>query len=136
PVAHQELDRQEIKQDAYHAPQAIFRDTLAPWPVTDWQFAHAGADPTAQRGQEAVHLAVQGHVLEDLAAVDLQGAAVIVEPHAGDPRDQDVRKPRGESPRPEGIPPVVAPSAHDVVSLLELVDQPGDVRGMLLTAAA
>ena len=132
PVAHQELDRQEIEQDAYHAPQAVLRHAPAPRPVADRQLADGGAHPAAQGGQEAVHLPVQGHVLEDLAAVDLEGAPVVVEADPGDPRDQGVGDLRGEPPRPERILPVVAPAAHDVVALLELVDQPRDVRRVVL----
>jgi hypothetical protein len=53
--------------------------------VAHRELADGGADPAAQRRQEAVHLPVERHVLEDLAAIDLQRAPVVVESHAGDP---------------------------------------------------
>ena len=49
---------------------------------------HPGADLGGERRDEAVHLAVEVHVLQHLAAVGLQGAAVVVQVHAGHAGDE------------------------------------------------
>ena len=51
----------------------------------------------------------------------------------GNARDEPVGDLRGETARPERVLPIVAPPADDVVPLLELVDQPRDVRRVVLS---
>src|SRR3990172_6983609 len=74
PVAHQELHGQEIEQHADGPPQAVLRDPAPPRPVGDRDLRDRGAHPPGQRREEAVHLAVERDVPQDLPAVHLEPA--------------------------------------------------------------
>ena len=67
-----------------------------------------------------MHVAVNLNVLEDFAAVGLQGAAVVVETRPGNPTDHEVGDPRGEDTEEIGILTVDSPARHQVISLIEL----------------
>src|SRR5262249_1839431 len=78
-----------------------------------------------------MHLAVETRLVHDLGTVGLQCAPIVVEAYSGHTAAQPVRDPRGQSP--EGaVLPVEAPAADDVVAFVELVEQGGDVLGVVL----
>ena len=74
------------------------------------------ADPAGEGGDEPVHLAVQAQVLDHLAAVRLQRAAVVVQVDAGDLADQRVGEHRRQAPVDKRVLPVLAPAADHVES--------------------
>ena len=77
-------------------PDAVLAAPARARPVVDLHLGHAHAHPGGHRRDEAVHLAVEPQALHDLGADRLQRAAVVVEVHAGRPRDEPVREPRGQ----------------------------------------
>jgi hypothetical protein len=80
-----------------------------------------------------VHLAVEPHVLDDVAAwYRLQRAAVVVQRHARDARDDAVRHPAHPVALDRGILPLPAPAGHHVVTFRELLEQRRDVGGVVL----
>ena len=85
--------------------------------------AHAGA----QRRDEPVLLGVERDPVQQVAAVGLEGAAVVGDLHAGQPADDAVGHPGRHLAQEELVLPALAPAAHQVVALLELVQQGGDV---------
>jgi hypothetical protein len=58
-----------------------------------------------------------------------------VETNSGDPPDQRVRKSGRQASREGAVLPVAAPAAHEVVSLVQLGQQLGHVRGIVLEVA-
>ncbi len=103
-VAQQELDGRQIEHDADGARQAVLRRAGAPRPVIDDHLGDLDADLAGDRRQEPVHLAVEPQRLDDFGAEHLQRAAVVVQRHAGRPRDQPVGDHRRHPPGDEACP--------------------------------
>ena len=95
-VGEQELHGEEVEQHAQRAAEAVLAAPARARPVVDLHLGHGDAHPGGDRGDEAVHLAVEPQALHDLGADRLQRAAVVVQVHAGGPRDEPVREPRGQ----------------------------------------
>ena len=103
-----------------------------------WLTAHLRephAHPRRHRRDEAVHLAVEAHAPHDLGPHGLQRAAVVVEAHAGGPRDQPVGEPGGD-PLRERVLAALPPAAdHVEVALLQPGHEPRDVGRVVLQVA-
>ena len=69
-----------------------------------------------------MHLAVQLHVVDHLAAVCLQRATEVAERDAGHAGDDPVGDP-GRHDSPRVVAPVASPAAHNVVALVDLLQQ-------------
>src|SRR5262245_30726974 len=91
----------------------------------------ARTGPRRVSRDEAVHLAVQLHVVEHVTAVCLEGAAVVVKVNSSHARDEPVGEPR-RNLATERVMPLFAPAAYDVVPLLQLVQQALDVDRVVL----
>src|SRR4029077_11450697 len=61
--------------------------------------------------------------------------AVVVELGAGDPADEAVGHPRRDLPEQQLVLAVLAPAADDVVALVHLGEEPGEVVGVVLLVA-
>src|SRR5262249_1819214 len=114
------------------AVQAVLAAAGVPRAVVHHHLGDPRALPAGVDGDEAVHLAVQLHVPEHVAAVGLERAAVVVEAHPADHPDQPVRDPGGELAPELLVLAVPAPSAHHVVPFAEPCEQPGDVGRIIL----
>ena len=90
------------------------------------------ARPRRVDGDEAMHLAIEVHVLDDALAIRLERAAVVVDVDAADARDEPVRNDRGESAREQLVLAVFAPAADDVEALVHLGEQARDVGRIVL----
>ena len=88
-----------------------------------------------QGRQKAVQFAVEIEIVDHLAAVGLQGAAVVVQLHAGDPGDQAIGQQGGQQPAQGRILAAVAPAAHQVKTLVQLLQQQRDVGRIVLQVA-
>ena len=111
-VLEQKANGQQIEEDAEGAPDAVM--ALAPFAiqVADGNLADRGAIPTGQRGNEAVHLAIERNVLDHLAAIGLEGRAEVVNVHAGKLGHQPVGAARGNAPHDKVVDPLLAPAAR------------------------
>ncbi len=78
-VPEQEPDGDQIEEDAEGARDAVVRLPCRAGGVGDGDLADAGAVPGGEGGDEAMHLAVQGDVLDNLAAIGLEGGAEVVD---------------------------------------------------------
>ena len=92
----------------------------------------AGPAQIGKYRNETVQLPVDGDALDHLPPVGLEGAAVIVDSHPGDPSDKPVGHPGGNFSGKPGVLPVFAPAGYHVVPLLELGQEQGDVGGIIL----
>src|SRR5258706_3250463 len=91
--------------------------------------------PGRQRRNEAVQLAVERNLLENLAAVCLESGAEVVDIDAAELGHNPVGNSRREAPQPEVIDALLAPSADDVIALGDFFDEQRDVRRIVLQVA-
>ncbi len=82
-----------------------------------------------------MHLAVEGNVLDDLAAVGLEGGAEVVDVDAAEDRHEPVGGARRDAAEEEVVATLRAPAADDVVALFELGEEVGDLVGVVLEIA-
>ena len=90
-----------------------------------------------ERRDEAMQLTVQAQVADHLSAIDLEGAAVVVQPHAGHARDDAVGDHRRDLARYRAVLPVLAPPRDHVHvrTLVHDLQQRGHVVGIVLQVA-
>ena len=81
-----------------------------------------------------MELAVDGHALHDVRAVGLQPAVEVVQPQARETPGHGVEDPRGDAPG-QRIAALRLPAGDEVESLLELCEQPRDLRRIVLKIA-
>ena len=88
PVADQELDGEEIEDDAGHAGDPVLRRAVFPSPVIDGNFDDLRPGDEGKGRDEPMQLTEELEVLDHFLVVRLQRAPVVVELEAGDPRDE------------------------------------------------
>jgi hypothetical protein len=131
-VAKQEADRQQIEEHSEGAGDAVMTLTvLAGW-IRDGDLADAGSIPGGERGDEAVHLAVEGNVLDNFTAIRLEGRAEVVDIDATERRHEHIRGARGDAAQEEVVSTLCAPAADDIVSLFQLREEVGDLLRVVL----
>ena len=134
PIGEEELDREQVEEDAHRAPQPVFAAAASARPMVHRHLGQRDAHPRRDRGDETMHLAVEAQPLHHLGAHRLQRAPVIVEMDPGGRGDDPVREPRGDLLR-DRIATLLAPSADHVVSLVQLGDEAWDVGRIVLEVA-
>ena len=98
--------------------------------------ADPGSLDEGQGGQEAMQLAVEVHVTHQLPPVGLEGTAVIVKLHPGDPADQLVGQHGGQQAAHRRILPLVPPAAHQIeVAILQALEEEGNIGRIVLEIA-
>ncbi len=78
-----------------------------------------------------MHLAVEARLLHHLRPICLERAPVVVQTNTRDSADEAIRKPRRQSTN-QPVLPFSPPAADDVVPLVDLVEQQGDVCRVVL----
>ena len=79
-----------------------------------------------------MHLAVERNVLDDLAAVGLEGGSEIVDLHAAECCHKPVCNEGRDAAKDKIIAALTAPSADNVVAFFELGQETGDLVGVVL----
>mmetsp|Transcript_23094 Transcript_23094/g.72041 ORF Transcript_23094/g.72041 Transcript_23094/m.72041 type:complete len:329 (+) Transcript_23094:501-1487(+) len=137
-AAH-EVHGEEVHDHAGGAPEGrVLADPLLACAVHHLHLGDAGAVDVREGRQVAVELAVGAEHAAHVRAVRLKAAAVVVQAHAGDPRDEPVGAVGGEVAQQHVVLALPPPPTHHVVSLprlpppKQLLQQPGDVRGVVL----
>src|SRR5208283_5231813 len=100
--------------------------------VADGYFADGRAIPRGQRRDEAVQLAIERDLFEDLAAIGFEGGAEVVNVAAAELGHEPVRHAGGDAAHPEIIDANLAPAADDVVTGRDLFQKHRDVGGIVL----
>ena len=138
PVAHEEIHEDQVEDHPEGA-----RDAVLGLAEDSRMMGHHFLCDLARRGHrrqpgrdEAVHLAIQAHILDRAGAEALQAAAIVLQMHAGHARDQPVGDPRRDLAQPQAVLPVLAP-AGDQVEVLgqQPVSQSRDVDRIVLQVA-
>src|SRR5262249_44028599 len=88
--------------------------------------------PTRQRGDETVQFAVQVNVFDDLAAVRLESRSEVVQIDSAQLSHQPICGATGQSPGQQCVLSFQAPSADDVVPLIQLREERGDLLRVVL----
>src|SRR2546430_10660613 len=74
-ITKQKTNRDQVKKDAEGAPDAVVRNTALTVYILDRNFTDGRAMPRGQRGNKAMHLAIERHQVDELAAVGLVSRA-------------------------------------------------------------
>ena len=134
-VAEEEADGKKIEEDTEGAGDAVVAlAKLAGW-IRDGNLADAGAVPGGQRRNEAVHLSVEGNVLDDLATVGLEGRAEVVDVHSAEIGHEPVGGAGGDAAEEEVISTLTAPATDDVITFFKLGKKIGNLVGRMLEIA-
>jgi hypothetical protein len=131
-VAEQEADRQQIEEHSEGAGDAVMTLSVLAGRIGDGDLADAGSIPGGERGDEAVHLAVERNVLDDFTAVRLEGRTEVVDIDATERRHEQVRGAGGDAAQEEVVSTLCAPAADNVVSLFQLCEEVGDFLRVVL----
>src|SRR5205807_8762040 len=120
-VAGQELHGRQIEERAQHASRSILRFSGAPRTEVHLDLRNTRSLLGSDRGDKAMHLAIEGQAAREFASIGLQRASVVVEIDAGDTRDDRVGGDRWYPTRQSGaLPAFGTPSAHQVVAFVKL----------------
>src|SRR6185436_13082427 len=95
-------------------------------------FLETAAGERHHRRQEAVHLGVEAGAPDDLSAVRLERAAVVVDGGSGEGTDQPVGGHRRQAPADHLVLAVLAPAADHVVPLVEMAEQQPEIVRIVL----
>ncbi len=100
--------------------------------VLHWNLDEPAAVLLGQHGNEAVHLAVEGEGLGQVAAHGAQRAAHVLDGHSGHLADQPVAQEAGYLANEEMILPIGAEAKDGIVALGQLVEQARNVGRIVL----
>ena len=131
-----EPHREQIHQHPEGAVDAVLALAVAAGVMVHLHLADPGSLDEGQGGQKAVQLAVEVHVTHQFPPVGLEGTAVIVKLHPGDPADQLVGQQRGQQAAHGRILPLVPPAAHQIeVAVLKALQKEGNIGRIVLEVA-
>src|SRR5581483_282126 len=134
-IFQQEPDSDQVEEYPEGPRDSVMRNSALPVYVADRYFADAGAVPRGQCRNKAVQFSVERHLLKDVAPVSLEGRAKVVNVDAAELRHQPVRTTRRNTAHPEIVDALLAPSADDVVTLGNFLEEHRDVGGIVLQVA-
>src|ERR1700727_1291216 len=134
-VLEQETDSQQIEEDAEGAGDTVVALAELAGRIRYGDFADAGAVTRGEGGDEAVHLAVERDVLDDLAAVGLEGGAEVVDIDSAESGHEPVGAAGRNAAEEEVVSALGTPTADDVVALFELGEEVWDLVGRVLEVA-
>src|ERR1044071_3701225 len=134
PIAADERDRQQVEEAANVTLDAVARATVLARSMVDGELGRAKAAVVRKDRDEAVKLAVEAHPVHDLGAVCLEAAIHVVETEPRDAAGHPVEDARGDSPA-ERVPTLRLPAGDEVISLVELGEQAGDLGRVVLEVA-
>ncbi len=129
--AGEEFDRQEVQKALDEAMDAVLGAAEPARPMVDDQFADPKAAGVGQHRNEAMQFAVDLDFAEDLGAIALHAAIVVVQPDAGQATDEVVENPTGPNLVPR-IVPLPLPTADDFDSFFEFRQEARNLGGVVL----
>ena len=134
-VLQQEPDRDQIGHHPPRAREPVVRRVLRPWNVRDRHFRDSRSAPARECGNESMEIAVETDALDHWSPVRFERRPEVVKRHAGELCHQPVGHLRGQTARPEIVDPLLSPSAHDVVAIVQFREQLGNLLGRMLQVA-
>ncbi len=134
-IAVEEFDGEEVEHDAEGAADAVVAGAVWGGDVFDGDFGDFGAGHVREGGDETVVVAVEGDVVEEVAAIGFEGGAEVVNIDAGDFADEEVGELGGDAAEEEAIDPFFSPAGDDVVAFVDFGDELGELVGVVLEVA-
>ena len=134
-IAQQKTDGKEIKEDTERASEIVVRSTALAVHVADGHFADGCAIPRRQRGNKAMEFAVERNLLENVAAIGLEGCAEVVNVDARNFRHHPVGDARRQTTHPEVVDAYFAPATDDFISGGDFFQEERNVVGIVLQIA-
>src|ERR1700722_7124630 len=111
------------------------RSSALPVYVANRNLNDRSSIPRCQRGNEAVQLSVEWHLLEHLATVRFERSPEIVNAHPAQLRHQPVGAARRNAPEPQIIAAALSPAADNVIAVGNLLEEHGNIGGIVLQVA-
>src|SRR3984957_15267277 len=115
-IAEEEAYREQIEEDPESARDSVVRLAAGTNDILDRHFDDFRAVEGCERGNEAVHFAIQADVLDDFAAIDFEGSAEIVDVDSGEFGHHPVGNTRRQAAHDEIVHALLAPAADDVAA--------------------
>src|SRR5712692_4119637 len=109
----------------------VLRVAAGPFGVGDWNFGDALGERVCERWYERRLLVACDNRVDNMTAIRAQHASVVMHRHADDHRGEAVLHPRGDPPV-GAIAPLLAPSADDVVTFVDRLEQARNFLGGIL----
>ena len=134
-VAGEKHDREQIEKHPQRAAEAIVGATRRALANADGHLCDPGTVHRGQYRDEAMQIAVQPEMVQQVRAVCLERAAKVAQLDARQLADQPVRDARRQPPRQQAVVAVLAPAVDQVVAFLDLGQQRGNVLGSMLQIA-
>ena len=94
------------------------------WVVIDLNLRYAGTDGAGEGRNKAVELTVQVDFFNYLAAVGLEGTAIVVKAYSGYPGSELVGEQRRQPLAEKGVFARLPPAADYVVAFIQFLQQP------------
>jgi hypothetical protein len=127
----EESDREHVHEPAQKSFEPVLAAAEPSRMMNDLDFGRPKTADLAQGGNHAVHLAVERQLLDDVRAVALEAAVVIMQPRAGHGAQHRVEDAAWNHLVP-GVVPHSFPTAHDVEAFLEFGKEPPDLLWIVL----
>ena len=134
-IFQQKANGEDVEENPKGAAQAIMRRAAGSGSVLNGHFTDPSAVETRQGRNEAVQFAVKVDVFEDLRPVRLEGGAEIAQIDAGGLRHEPVGDARRNLAGYGIIHPLFAPTAGDVESLIDFLQEGGNIFRSVLQIA-
>jgi len=134
-ITQQEADGQQIEKHAEGTCDAVVRNAALAVHVADGNFADRRTVPRRQRRDEAVQLAVERDLLQNVAAISLECGTEIVDIDTGNFGHHPIGNAAGNAAHPEIVDAILAPSADDIVAGGDFFQEHRNVGGIVLQVA-
>src|SRR5215472_5936010 len=134
-ITQKEADGEEIKEYPEGPRDTVVRRAAFAVHILDRHFADRCAVPRCERRNETVQFAVERNLLQDVAAICLEGRSEVVNIDAADLRHHPVGDPRRYPAHPEIVDSILAPTTDDVIPGRDLLKEHRDVVGIVLQIA-
>ena len=132
---NKKADREQIEEDAEGTGDAVVALPCRTGRVRDGNLADGGSVPAGQSRDETMHLAVEGDILDDLAAVGLEGCAEVVDVDTGEGGHELVCGAGGDAAHEEVVAALVSPATNDIVALFQFGEEARNFVGIVLQIA-
>src|SRR5579859_736823 len=134
-VVKQETNRNQVKEDAEGSGYSVVRLSTLTIDVANGNLANRRSVPGRKRGNKPVQFAVQGHLVDDFAAVGLERRPKVMDIDAAELCHQPICAARRKAAHHKVVDALLAPSAHDVIALCDLFQEKRNVIRIVLEIA-
>src|SRR5215211_1762580 len=129
------LESDQVNQHLDCTRDPVFALSEASRVVSNWHFGDPGSNTRRKGWNKSMLFGIQGNSPEQVSSICLEGAPVVGDRDTRQAPDQAVSHPGGHFPEQELVLPLLAPTAHQVIALVQFVHQRGNVPRVILKIA-